>query len=262
MSSKRYDELNELSINSYELDCPVEIENGKLLLDTETNLILLLMKLRSISTVKINSVFIEITGLDAAGDLLGEKSIVHFTYTDLFLDQYESFGDKTPIILDQNVRRVLVKITKVAFQNAEPWRSNEGNTIKLIHQDPLSELGLDKEKEFHRLVKALNLPNGDQTKYLPISNKEQWICSCGRTNKSIQKTCLRCGIEKEWLLKNIRPDVLKSSLIENQKQEVEEAKRRRIESEIEEINNKKEKIKIEELNRVKKSMNRKLEKKH
>ena len=96
VSSKRYVHIQELVFDSYVLDCPVEIEKGALLLDTESKEVLLQLWLNilDVNYSEISSITIGIAAFDDAGDEIPEIKPFTYTFRDVYLLGTKSFGDK------------------------------------------------------------------------------------------------------------------------------------------------------------------------
>lgn len=140
MSNSKYIRLQELVIDTFNLDAPVEIEKGALLLESTSKTVLLQIRLNVLDNVdEISSTSLKIYGYtDAGEEVEGFSPFIH-TYTDVFLQDKKTFGDRTPIILDPIIRRVTVELDKVVYRNGEIWHNPEGYFTP-PSQEPVSSI--------------------------------------------------------------------------------------------------------------------------
>jgi hypothetical protein len=220
MAENRYIRLQELIFNSYVLDSPVEIEKGALLLDTETNNVLLQLRLNILHDKihEISSVKLMIDCFDDAGEIVSDLKIIDDTYRDLNILNQKNFGEKTPLVLDPRVRKVKVRINKVVFTNSKVWfYPNE--PIFPSGMLPINSLNIDLYNQLTRDIGREKLIT--EYKYLPHKFDEYWCCACGRPNKNSIDLCRRCGTSKKWIFERINKDnILKNleSYLENVRQ--------------------------------------------
>jgi TolA-binding protein len=212
MTDSKYYYLQEFIVDSFLIDSPIEIESGKLLLEKSTGEISLLLKLNVLIERKsdISSVTINVSCLDDAGEKIQKINPYKFVFRDIFLIDKKSFGEKTPIALDNRVRRVQVSIERVVFIDSKIWRPI-GDNIKQPKLEEVNSLPSDLLGQLERDKKSLSLEEISKIVYLPRQLKNFWVCTCGRINGNLVKECCRCGFEKDKLFKIVN----NKSLFEN-----------------------------------------------
>jgi len=233
MSKQKYERIKDIEFNHFQLDSPVEIIKGALLLDNQNHRVLLQLKLLNVSNSKISSVYISVKSYDDANDQILENGTVEQTYLDLNANPKESFGDKNPIILDKTVRNIKAQIIKVVFTSGEVWR-NENNEY---FQKPKQELlrNIDGSLLTYLKQKANNEGyNFAVMKYFPEMIDNMWICACGRPNKASNNECVRCGMNKKFIFTYTNENILRNDYsihVARLAQETEEENRRKLEIE-------------------------------
>lgn len=213
MSDNRYVRLQDLVFDSFEFDCPVEIEKGALLLDYNTKAILLQLRLNilDINDSQISSVTLKIECRDDAGDEIPEIKPFNDTFRDVNLLGTKSFGDRAPIVLDPRVRRVKVGIEKVTFIDGNVWRST-GEILNIPKQQTIDTLRTDFLEQLYRDIKSLSPESRERIIFIPQPLDEYWLCSCGRPNKNSIVECCRCGITKNWVFENLSEENIQKNL--------------------------------------------------
>ena len=119
----KYYKLQDIVIDTFDLDAPIEIEEGVLLLDKTSKNVFLKLKLNvlDVDISRVSSVSLRIDCLDDAMEIITEISPYIFTYRDIFLIDSKTFGEDNPILLDDRVRRINVGISKVVFTDTSTW---------------------------------------------------------------------------------------------------------------------------------------------
>jgi hypothetical protein len=208
MAEQRFTRLNEIVQTKWIIGCPVEIEKGAILLDTETQKIILQLKLRNVSDQVLIFVSIKIYRYDMADDFIAEKDDpITFAYPDTSIPVALTFGDKVPINLGINsTRKVKIIFDKIVYANDEVWRNpdeTEGIEIKQKLISDVLEPNLVEQfnKEFYLIRRLTDITSHI---YNPVDYEKYWNCTCGFANQKTNVACGRCRLEKEWLFKVIK----------------------------------------------------------
>ena len=204
MKDNRYFRLQEVQFDTFILDYPVEIEKGALLLDKQTKAVLLQLRLNILDNNKsvISSVKLNIDVFDDAGEEIPDLIKYNDTFRDINLLGTNSFGEKTPIVLDARVRKVTVRLDRVILLDGRVWHYS-GEEFQPPNQQPINTLRTDLIEQVNRDILLLPLINRKWIVNLPQQLDTYWLCTCGRPNKNDIVECCRCGISKIWLFENI-----------------------------------------------------------
>jgi TolA-binding protein len=205
MSDQRYTLAQEIRISGVDLDCPVEIEKGALLIDNETNKVLLQLRLNilGIDYRQLSSVSLRIFCFDDLGDYIAGFHPYKYTFTDINLSGIRSFEDGTPILLDFRTRRVEIAIEKIVFMDGHE-RYPAGHLIQPSEQKRIDTLSIELRNQVNRDTFLL-LPdeNREHIQFIPKQLDDLWMCTCGRPNRNRDVKCCRCGIDRKWLFRNL-----------------------------------------------------------
>lgn len=212
MSDSRYIRLQELAIDTFNLDAPVEIEKGALLLESTSKTVLLQLRLNVLDNInEISSTSLNIYGFTDAGEPVeGFSPFIH-TFSDVYLQGKKTFGDRTPIILDPKIRKVTVAVDKVVYRNGDVWRNPEGY-FTLPLQKPVSSIKGELKPQFERDTSHLSDTDKQNFLYIPQQLDDYWLCTCGRPNKNGYDTCSRCGLRRVTVFKVTDVDNLDNNL--------------------------------------------------
>jgi hypothetical protein len=215
MPKERYFRLQELILNSFNLNAPVEIEKGALLLDNETKSVILQLKINIlIDNIKlVSSVRFSINGFDDAGDEIEGFCPYYYTFRDIYILAKKTFGDRTAIVLDPKVRKVNVAIGRVVFVNGTIWENNNREILP-PKQRNLNTLSLELLEQLEREKDNFPAEKVDTFRYFPQQEDDYWLCTCGRPNRKIGAHCCRCGIRKDRQFSTINITNLQKNLEE------------------------------------------------
>lgn len=213
MTNSRYVRLRELAFDSFVLDCPVEIEKGALLLDTQNKGVLLQLRLNILEAKcsEISSVTIKIECFDDANVEIPEIKPFDYIFRDINLLSSKHFGDKTPISLNPNVRKVNVGLNKVTFVDGHKWEYPDEELIR-PKQQPITSLRSDLLDHLKREINILPQNSRERFIYLPRQLEKYWLCTCGRPNKNDAMECCRCGKPKKWVFENMKEENIQKNL--------------------------------------------------
>lgn len=211
--SERYIRLQEIIIETCLLNAPVEIEKGALLLDTQTDVVLLQLRLNilMLGIGEISYVNLNIETLDDAGNDIPNLKPFDNTFRDVNLLGTKSFGEKTPIVLDSRVRRVKVEIAKITFADGNSWLPT-GKKLHPPEQKSINSISTDLREQIDRDTDSISSEIKERINFFPQQLDECWLCVCGRPNDHQITNCCRCNIEKNWMFENINEEKIQKNL--------------------------------------------------
>lgn len=191
--SERYLKLFTLSESLYAVGSPVIIVAGALLKDSQTSNVLAQIKFKNIGDKVIKALTVVITCFDTVGGQISEPK--KHQYLDLSVGRDTDFAQKTPIFLKDNTTRSFsVIITEIIFDDNTKW--NDTNE----EWNPLEKSELLENKFDNELVKQYRLKYGEKCKFIPKSEKDLWVCSCGAINNKKEFQCHYCNSSFEELI--------------------------------------------------------------
>lgn len=194
----KYFKLQDIVIDKFDLDAPIEIEKGVLFLDKSSRDVLLQMKLNilGIDNSRLSSVSVSIDCMDDASEIIADISPYTYTYRDIFLNKSRSFGEDSPILLDQRVRKVKIGIQRVVFNDSTLWypASIQFTPPK---QELITSLKPELVEQFQRDIHDNSPAVKESYSFIPKQLDNYWLCTCGRPNHNDSEHCLRCGLSKE-----------------------------------------------------------------
>ena len=233
MANERYKHLSDIVQETFILGCPVAIEKGALLSDTVNNTTILRLRLKNASKKSIKFLSISAFMYDDANDSLIKSKFQEFAYLDLAVKPQDSFGDnQANILLDPNTRKVKIIFNKVVFTNEEVWRNDAQEIgVNFPEQELIEKIGSDLLSQCKREFESSGMSgvSFQNIKFIPILQDEYWQCSCGFPNNNEDKSCLYCGMNKEWIFKNTDIIGLTQKLKEYNKKQEELSEKQRIE---------------------------------
>ena len=232
MSNSNYLRLQELVIGTFNLDAPVEIEKGALLLESTSKTVLLQLRLNVLDDInEISSTSLKIYGFTDSGEPVeGFSPFIH-TFSDVYLQDKKTFGDRTPIILDSRIRRVNVEIDKIVFRSGDVWRNPEGYFTPPT-QMPVSSIKRELLPQFEREISNLSETDKQNFQYIPHQFNDYWLCTCGKPNKYDNEICKKCGLSRELVFQVTEADYLEDNLQKfNEETRIAEEKKLRAEEE-------------------------------
>lgn len=189
---ERYARLFTSPKNIYAEGAPVIIAVGALLLDNLTGKVIVQIKFKSVSMVRIRALKVEIVPMDSAGRIL---DCVEHNYLDLNINMGEEFGSKEPIVLDDATSRAFTaNVTEITFADSSLWSGAKDDWEPLECQYLLSYTLGNKQ-----LSDYFQKKYGNQCRYEFFKKKDLWFCCCGSVNK--EKFCYNCGLELATLEK-------------------------------------------------------------
>lgn len=118
------------------------------------------------------------------------------TFNDLSVKPGEVFGDREPIILnDENVRTFVFTVTNVIYEN-ETLNTEEYRLIGIKGPQDINSFGIYAEQFKKELMFS-----GFQTEGIvrPYISDGYWYCACGTMNPGTAGECIKCRAEKRKL---------------------------------------------------------------
>ena len=218
--AERYTILQHNTNTFYVVDCPILLVSHALTKDNQNNNIFIQCKFENTLSKPIKALYVHINCFDVTNNHLPD--VDSFSYLDIEVKQYQTFGDKTPIVLpDKETRSVSIIPTKIVFVDGSTWKNDCNKPFELFHIDntPISELG-ELAEEYKRELHGICLQS-DKHKYLPANKDGYTICGCGKILVDAEKTCPACGVNLEKLFALHDVDKLQEAL-EQYKQEQDE----------------------------------------
>ena len=231
--TERYIRLYSLPENLYQINAPVMISAGALLKDNQTGNVLAQIRLKNICDKMIKAISIELILFDTAGRELEVKQ--KFQYLDLQLERNQMYGERVPIILDDNLARSYKVIVKeVVFSGNLVW-VGEYNAW----EDTVDFVRIEKKLN-SELIKQYCIENALRSaSFVPAPTHDLWVCVCGAINRNDEEVCHMCHKHLTLLQKSFDIDLL----TEASKKRIAEEK---VKAEAERIRIEEEKLKIKE----------------
>ena len=218
--AERYSILQHDTNTFYVVDCPVLLVSHALSKDNQNNNIFIQCKFENTLSKSIKALYVHINCFDVTNNPLPD--VDSFSYLTIEVKQYQTFGDKTPIVLpDKETRNVSIIPTKIVFVDDSTWENNSSAPFELFHIDntPISELG-ELAEEYKRELHGICLQS-DKHKYLPAHKDGYTICGCGKILVDAEKTCPACGVSLEKLFALHDVDKLQAGLEQYKKEQAE-----------------------------------------
>lgn len=207
MDYQRFSTIENMIQDKWVLGCPAEIAKGALLIDNQSNDVVLQLNIRNISSMNIKYVELLVKRLDAAGNIIqGIETPITVNYNDLNVPAHYTFGDRTVIYLGVNsTRKVEIIFNKIILEHNVIWQ-NESQTVGQTYpkQEMKAIFTSDFIEQYDREYQSINafVKNSYQVfdhMYYPESTRDYWICTCGLPNLARSQNCGRCGVEAKKL---------------------------------------------------------------
>lgn len=198
--SERYSKLYSLPDNLYAEGSPLIIAAGSLLKDNQTGNVLAQIKFKSIADKTISALMVKIKAFDVTGKAL--KGVEEQQYLDLNVGRNQEFGQKSPIMLPENVTRSFeCEVTAVIFSDDTSWKNSGAKWESLPKQELLKEKLGELNEQYLRDTEC-------KGELYPSAHKDIWFCSCGGVNKKADEKCSVCSTEKEKIFSALDTDLL------------------------------------------------------
>lgn len=223
--SERFQGLFRMPSNQCAEGCPIVIEEGALLKDTNNGRVLAQLKLKNISAKEIVACKVCIRAFEPNGNKIEGKQA---DYLDICAKSGASFGSRQAIYLPNNLARSAeAEVVEVVFGDGNTWFGEGAKCEILKNQQLLSDVLADDE-----LYKQAVLELGEGCKYLPAAQNGVFQCTCGAVYLEKDGECYSCHrtlrqIEDALELKGLRAraDARLAEEEENRQREQEERER-------------------------------------
>ncbi|MDO4835335.1 MAG: DUF6273 domain-containing protein [Clostridia bacterium] len=190
--AERYTRLFTLTEKDlYCIDSPLLICAGALLKDSQTGKMIAQLKFRNICEKRITAIKVSIRAFDAFGTEL--EGIPEYQYLDLSLDRDGEIGSKVAVVLpNAETRSFSCVCQSVIFSDGTQWISTSNDWVPLKKQETLSE-------HLGNLADQYQRDTTKKARYVPIVDRDLWLCSCGAINRENEKSCHICSEGLETL---------------------------------------------------------------
>lgn len=211
---KRYSRVFTSETKLYAPGFPIIIEAGALLKDNDTNRILVQLKLINITDQIITAVRLRVTGMDSFGNKVENQD---FQMLDLAVKRDEFFGQKIPLVLENNtVRSFTTQLLEVVYSDGTNTVLPETKLSPLGEAETLTEHLAKKE-----LVQQYRIDNkGNDCCYVPTKQSDLWFCTCGKYNHENELSCHACKRDMEQTLRTLDKNTLITEATKRAKNEL------------------------------------------
>lgn len=200
--AERLQKLYSLPNAQYTLTCPVIVEAGNLLRDTNTGKLIVQIKVKNISVKPVSAVKVALTTYEANGSALPEMT--EHQFLDLNVERDQDFGQKTPIYLNgETARSYKVAVTEVVFAYGAVWKADPVEVIELPAAENLHAYFSDND-----LVEEYQIENETTSIYVPVKMADLWRCTCGAINRASEHDCHACGLPLDVQLLRLHSETL------------------------------------------------------
>lgn len=222
MANQRLELVNKNIDIQYSSGSPLLLEATALYLDTITNNCIAQLKWKNIDSRTVNAVMVELDGYDTFDQKI---ELVNYQYVGLLASQGSEFGNKTPIIMNNNkVVRFEVIIQAVSFSDKSIWRSDSLQPLEALPVNKKQSIEGELLEQFERDLAQKGKKS--TASFDPQNALGLWQCGCGSWQYNSEK-CLNCGISQAELSKISDKHLLMQHLTDRKEQE----EKRRIEAE-------------------------------
>lgn len=200
--------------------CPLILTSYALTKDNQTGNVFIQCRFENVGSKSIKALNIDVLCSDITNQKL--EGVENYTYLDIDVEQYQTFGDKTPVYLpDKATRNISIVPTKVVYVDDSTWDNKSSAPFERLdfNQKSLSELGELSEqyrRELHNICAY-----SDKHNYLPARREGFIICGCGKVVLKDARSCPSCGVDFDKLFPLNDSDKLQEAL-EQYKQEQDE----------------------------------------
>ena len=120
--SERYTRIYTLAGYKFpeEIECPVSVEAGALLLDNEQKKVLAQIKYKNLTNKSIKSMTVDVKVYDKQQNQI--KSVEGFEYNNLIAGAGDTFGEKSPVFMnDNNAASFYVNVNNIVYSDGSRW---------------------------------------------------------------------------------------------------------------------------------------------
>ena len=224
--SERYSILQH-NTNTYRVvECPLILTSHALTKDNQTGNIFIQCRFENVDSKPIKALYIDVLCVDVTNQAL--QSVDNFSYLDIDVGQYQSFGDKTPVYLpDKETRSISISPKKIVFSDGSTWSNESDAAYELLkaNQKRIAELG-ELTDQYRRELHSI-CAFSDKHSCLPARKDGFIICGCGKVVLDNAKSCPLCGVEFEKLFALNDADKLQAGLEQYKQEQAEREEQER-----------------------------------
>ncbi|MBR4395583.1 MAG: tetratricopeptide repeat protein [Eubacteriaceae bacterium] len=162
------------------------IEAGALLKDTLNNKVLAQVKMKNIGGKTVSSCKVSIKAYENNSNEV--EGVSDFSYLDVNAKAGESFGNKTPVYLPEQITRSYSAfVSEVVFDDGTVLNVQEDGWRPVPDRRPVTE-ELSSEQ-----IQLLSQEIGHEAKFVPEVKDGLFLCPCGEINLESVERCNCCG---------------------------------------------------------------------
>ena len=224
--SERYSILQHNTNTFRVLECPLILTSHALTKDNQTGNIFIQCRFENVDSKPIKALYIDVLCADVTNQAL--QSVENFSYLDIDVGQYQSFGDKTPVYLpDKETRSISIIPEKIVFSDGSTWSNESDAAYGLLeaNQKPIAELG-ELTDQYRRELHSI-CAFSEKHSCLPARKDGFIICGCGKVVLDNVKSCPLCGVEFEKLFALNNADKLQAGLEQYKQEQAEREEQER-----------------------------------
>lgn len=171
-----------------DLSCPIENQGTIVKSNSETNKPYLLLKLFNLSEKIIDSVEFEVFAYDSNGAELG---CVPVALNELNAQPKSFFAESKAISLVgiDDAKHFVISVKNTKFEDGTTYEPSENHTVDVDD----SEASIDDAMLLRQFIPEAVCFSSEKSNY--------WRCVCGRANFIDSKYCVRCGRNKDEIIK-------------------------------------------------------------
>lgn len=194
--AERYEILQHIENPFVASQCPVLLLSHALTKDTETDSVFLQCKFENLNSKEIKAFYISVYCADVTGQAL--SGVDAFSYLDISVPQYQTFGGQVPVFLPDKESRVFSIIPdKIVYLDGSMWNKDSDIPFQpfSIKSQPIKSLGELSEqyyRELHTICAAY-----DKHNQLPLRKDGFTVCGCGNIVQETETQCPACGVSFE-----------------------------------------------------------------
>ncbi len=194
--AERYEILQHIENPFVASQCPVLLLSHALTKDTETDSVFLQCKFENLNSKEIKAFYISVYCADVTGQAL--SGVDAFSYLDISVPQYQTFGGQVPVFLPDKESRVFSIIPdKIVYLDGSMWNKDSDIPFQpfSIKSQPIKSLGELSEqyyRELHTICAAY-----DKHNQLPLRKDGFTVCGCGNIVPETETQCPACGVSFE-----------------------------------------------------------------
>ena len=248
--------FDKVYINKYNeiiINAPIQILETAIIKDTVDNTIYLRNIFTNVSSKKVIAIVIEGNLFDITGEKIATEVEFNYTYQDIIIQPNELFGNKIPITLPENTRKIEISIKKVVTDDGKVI--DYSDLEKIIPDEPLF---INFPQEF---IDSIDKNSVNPIIVYPSKKDKYWQCMCGRINWKNEDICGLCNRNISKQISKEEWNSLYNNFLIEKDRKIKEAEQIKRDNEKKEAARKLEEKRLQELQKQeefrKKEINRK-----